>query len=123
LAFYTDGKILNRVPLIKGMVDSVSLSESGFKDIERSELDSERMEEAKALLQAILRDRSSWKGRGSHIKLVLLSGSNDDDTVRLPREIVNNKKDHRGRPTAFTQSQRYVSLAKLRVATVTSDLE
>jgi len=125
LAFYTNGRILTDVPHIRGVVESVSLTEAGFEDINRTRLDSEQMEEAKALLLAILRDKRALVGRSrrSQAKFVLLSAPNDDETLKLPREIANDKRDHRGRPTAFTQSQRYVSLSKLQQATVTSELE
>jgi len=125
LAFYTNGRILTDVPHIRGVVESVSLTEAGFEDINRTRLDSEQMEEAKALLLAILQDKRALVGRSrrSQAKFVLLSAPNDDETLKLPREIANDKRDHRGRRTAFTQSQRYVSLAKLQQATVTSELE
>jgi hypothetical protein len=123
LAFYTEGRILIHIPRIRAIIESVSLNDAGFEEIKRTELTSQQMEQARALLQALLRDPGALLGRRRQAKFVLLSGPTDDETVKLSREVVNNKRDHRGRPTAFTQSQRYVSLSRLRQATTTSELE
>jgi len=123
MAFYSGGKILRYIPRIKGIIESVRLNGSGIEEIRKSDLDPAARAEAEALLNAILRDKRLWTGRGNPSKFVLLSGPDDGETIRLRHEIPNNKRDFRGRPTAFTQGARYVSLATLQRANLTSELE
>jgi len=59
---------------------------------------------------------------GETYQVVLLSAPDDPETQRLAAPIPNNLKSESGRVTAFTQNQRYVSLASLKKAKTTSDL-
>lgn len=59
---------------------------------------------------------------GAEHKVFLLSPPSDDATIRLAAPVRNNLQTASGRPLAFTQGQRYVPAAALRVATRTSDL-
>jgi hypothetical protein len=59
---------------------------------------------------------------GGRNKVFLLSAPDSPDTVTLGEGIPNNLIASTGRPTAYTQGQRYVSLEKLRLAKSTSDL-
>jgi len=60
---------------------------------------------------------------GMIAKVVLLSAPDDPRTVRLPQPVKNDKKSRSGKGVAFTQWQKYVSLAKLKEAATTSLLE
>ena len=53
---------------------------------------------------------------------MLLTGSDDPETVRLDGPIVNDVKAASGRAWAWTLSQRYTRLERLREATTTSQL-
>ena len=51
-------------------------------------------------------------------------GPSDDETIKLEKPIVNDKKDKNGKPTPFTFGQpRYVTLKSLEEASRTSELE
>ncbi len=52
-----------------------------------------------------------------------LTPPNAPDTVDLGRSVRCDKKDKNGSPAPYTMKHRYVSLAALRAAKVTSDLE
>jgi len=59
---------------------------------------------------------------GETYQVVLLSKPDDPRTQKLNHPIPNDSKSRSGRITAFTQKQRYVSLASLKRAKTTSDL-
>ena len=59
---------------------------------------------------------------GVEYQVFVLSGPDHPLTVRLEEPIVNDLRSASDRPTAFTQSQRYVRLDNLRSAKRTSDL-
>ena len=61
---------------------------------------------------------------GQAFKVMFLSGPSDDETIKLEKPIVNDKKDKNGKPTPFTFGQpRYVTLKSLEEASRTSELE
>lgn len=63
--------------------------------------------------------------KGEECMVLLLSGPQDTGTVVLEAPVINDKVTVSGRPWAWTMSQSYVSLAKLRTSGVrtTSELE
>lgn len=70
--------------------------------------------------------RAGARPEGTPGDVFLLSGPNDPDTVHLPRRILNDTKSARsGRPCAWVQGQRYVSMTALTQPGVefTSDLD
>ena len=75
-------------------------------------------------LGAVVEGSIQSRGRreGEEYKVVLLSAPDDPQTERLPAPILNDMTSQSGRPTAFTQNQRYVSLQRLKAARTTSDL-
>ena len=120
IAFYHTGKILRHVPTIRGNVKGVNLGLEGVAELEQRNLSSSLLESATRLLQRLLDDNR--KGR-REVQFVFLSGPDDPATIDLRGEVMNDKRDKHGRPTAFVQSQRYVSLRRLRAARTTADLE
>jgi hypothetical protein len=60
---------------------------------------------------------------GRAYKVMILSAPDSSDTLRLPEAIRNDKTSQTGKTTAFTMSQRYVSLEKLLRAKYTSEVE
>lgn len=59
---------------------------------------------------------------GKTYKVLLLSHPDSPETIRLDGPIVNDLVSTSGRPTAFTQNQRYVELSALKKARKTSEL-
>ena len=61
---------------------------------------------------------------GQTRKVLFLSRPEEDETVKLERAIINDKKDKNGKPTPFTFGQpRYVTLESLYRASTTSELD
>jgi hypothetical protein len=59
---------------------------------------------------------------GNAYKVVFLSAPDSPETLKLVHPIPNDLTSKAGKPTAFTQNQRYVSSGRLKVAKTTSDL-
>jgi hypothetical protein len=59
---------------------------------------------------------------GTSYKVFLLSAPDDPQTIHLENPILNNLRSASGRPSAFTQGQRYARLVDLVKARHTSDL-
>jgi hypothetical protein len=68
--------------------------------------------------------RAGTREEGKQYQVFLLSGPEDQDTVRLAQPIINDVLSASGRPWAWTMGQRYVSLTSLTQpgVTVTSAL-
>ena len=77
----------------------------------RADLDESR----KAQLRAL--SSSQWSDKA---KIIFLSSLDSPDTLILPHDIVNNLTSNAGRPIAFTQGQRYISLSRLEKAPKTT---
>jgi hypothetical protein len=108
MAFYTKNKIDIRVPKILGQIEAISRDEID-KRTDLSEFNRARL---RTLLLIVDTPRSEeWSKR--KFKIVFLSPSDSPDTLVLPYDIVNNLTSGSGRGTAFTQSQRYISLSRL----------
>lgn len=119
MAFYVGGRIQPLVPRIKSMVESVDMSEpEQFESLEASQ-----RKLAKELRGRIDRHKQGHEF-GQAFKVMFLSGPSNDETIKLEKPIVNDKKDKNGRPTPFTFGQpRYVTLKSLKAASRTSELE
>ncbi|MGE0820741.1 MAG: hypothetical protein AB7G75_04570 [Candidatus Binatia bacterium] len=72
------------------------------------------------LIEQIL--RREQREEGTVCKIFLLSPPDDADTIHLDGPILNNLCSASGRPSAFTQGQRYVRLADLMKAKNTAEL-
>lgn len=132
LAFYHDSIIDKVVPEILGYIDSVELVEDGFKDADVVLLSGTREgleKQFEDMIDVIKKnDGKQYKHfarkYGTFNKVIFLSSKeNDDRTVKLEKEIENNKKSYSRKNVAFVYKQRYTSLVKLQNAETTSDLE
>jgi len=116
LGFYADGAIQPLIATIRDRQPSVVLSadeagrrraagEAGLADV----------------IEAVL--RAGTRVPGQSYGVFVLSGPDDTDTVRLDNAIRNDTTAESGRVWAWTLSQRYTSLSKLRSgARLTSQL-
>jgi len=118
MAFYRQNKIDRRIPKILGHIEAISRDEietrTDLTDSDRARL--------RTLLRKMEPARSEeWSKR--KFKIVFLSPPDSPDTLVLPDDIVHKSPTGSGRGTAFTQGQRYVSLARLeKEPKTTSDL-
>ena len=117
LGFYANGEIKPLVPRIKSEIESIDLRDQEKID----ELDEQQKEYAEKLKEKI-DSKGWWHAFGQPFHLMFLSGPDDEETVRLPNPVRNDKKGRNGKGTAFTQSFTYVNLDKLKVARTTGGL-
>ena len=108
LAFYSSGQIQTIVPQIIDIHDSVEFKQGHHQG---------RLGEVVDLMV-----KDGRREEGKRFKVILLSAPNDPETQHLDEPIVNDLRSDSGRVTAFTQNQRYVSLASLKKAHKTSEL-
>ena len=108
MAFYTGGAIQTLVPTILETLDEVLFEPEAHKGALGALVD--------RMLSVGVRET------GQLYKVVMLSPPDDTRTLKLERKIENDLKADSGRPTAFTQNQRYVAEEKLRKARTTSEL-
>ena len=71
-------------------------------------------------MKKLLDDES--RDEGTSYKVMMLTAPDDPKTIHLDGPVVNDLESDSGRPTAFTQNQRYVSLERLKKAKGTSGL-
>ena len=119
MAFYVGGKIQPLVPRIKSVVESIDMAQPE---------QFESLEDSQKRLAKELRERIDCQKQGHEFgqafKVMFLSGPSDDETIKLEKPIVNDKKDKNRKPTPFTFGQpRYVTLKSLEEASRTSELE
>ena len=108
MAFYVQNKIDRRIPKILGQIEAIS----GDEIETRTDLTDSERARLRTLLKKMEPARSEeWSKR--QFKIVFLSSPDSSDTLVLPDDIVNDSTTGSGRGTAFTQGQRYVSLARL----------
>jgi hypothetical protein len=105
IGFYSQGRIYPLVPKILATHERVEFQ---FK---------RHPGELGKLVDRLLKETP--RSAGKSYKVLFLSAPDDKQTVRLEQPIVNDLTTEDGRTTAFTQNQRYVSLAALRKATKT----
>jgi hypothetical protein len=107
-AFYADKRIQRQVPRIEESHEHVVFTR-GKNDGRLGEL-----------VNRMLAD--GVREPGVAYKVLLLSAPDSSNTIKLKQPIDNDLKAETGRPIAFTQGQRYVSLKQLQNAKTTSDL-
>lgn len=108
LGFYSQGKVYPLVPRILQTIDNVEFSLGRYSgDLGR-------------VVDALL--TNSTRQQGQVYKVMLLSPPTSEDTVTLAAPVSNDIVADSGRSWAFTLSQRYVSLERLKKAKVTSEL-
>lgn len=109
-AFYVGGRIQRKVPKVVCVHEHV-LFEKGqqFED-----------DHLRHVVERLLEKES--RRPGTEQKVILLTDPDEADTIELPRMVVNDLVSANGRPIAFTQGQRYVSLERLLKADRTSQL-
>lgn len=108
IAFYKDGAIQPFVPQVEAWHENVVVG-SDHKD-----------KRLRDLMDRLLADKK--RDEGVRHKVLLLSSTNSNETIKLKDAVQNNLRAESGRPIAFTQGQRYVSLESLLNAKTTSDL-
>lgn len=101
MAFYSDRMIHKYVPRILGVQDSLPLTESAIGTL-RPDL----RPHAENLIRLLLTKRSNRIGETR--KVVFLSRLEDQDTLKLHQDILNDL------PAAFVQGQRYLPIDWLR---------
>src|SRR5260370_3300830 len=112
IAFYSNNEIHPFVPLIQGQYDEV-VFERGKNSGRLGELVDQALKGS---------ERDYWPYKWSVHKVFLLSAPDAPETVKLKEPIENDLTSSTGVRTAFTQSQRYVSLEALEKARHTSQL-
>jgi hypothetical protein len=116
LGFYADGAIQPRIARIRSHLLSVP-----FTAEEAERLAQEGDREVSNLITDLLAKGARTEGQ-SH-SVFELSGADAEQTVRLDQPIVNDTKSASGKTWAWTLSQRYTSLDRLRSgARLTSQL-
>jgi hypothetical protein len=108
IAFYNSGKIEPLVPAILESRPAVRF-ERGLHDGWLGELVVRMLD-------------MGFKEEGESYKVFRLSKPDEPNTLKLAHPIENDLTSESGRPVAFTQNQRYVSLEKLKKAKFTSEL-
>lgn len=110
LGFYSEGKINQNIPKVLGQVEDVMLSREG---IQNNNLDKSTQNRLFKLIESL--ERVDERGRlGSNHKVFFLSSKDSEDTLKLNNDIMNDTTSVNGDNIAFTQSQRYISLSKLK---------
>jgi hypothetical protein len=115
--FYTDGAIQPLIPCIRSHYPAVAFT----RDEAAARLTAGETQLAR-LIERNLNNPARGRTEGDAWGVILLSGPNDPDTVRLNGPIMNDVKAASGRTWAWTLGQRYTRLEQLRVATRTSEL-
>jgi hypothetical protein len=115
LGFYADGAIQALVPKILARYPSIALS---FEEA------ATRRASGDAVLADLIEQLIARGNRvaGESYGILLLTGPDDLETVRLSQPVANDTRTAAGRTWAWTLSQRYTSIDKLRGARLTSEL-
>lgn len=113
--FYANGAIQALVPRINAHHPSVL-----FSHAEATQRRAAGEHEVADLIEAML--EGGLRSDGDAYGVLLLSGPDDGDTVRLDAPITNDTTTVSGKPWGWTLSQRYTRLDLLQKATVTSEL-
>jgi hypothetical protein len=126
MAFYHNGIIDRRIPNILGYINNVVLSKYRLGDpapcMVMVGTDSEELNYRFFNLIGSMRSNSDFRLQHS-IRIIFLSSEQDKRTQFLGREIPNDKLSKSNKVIRFVQSQKYVSLSRLRTAQSTSELE
>jgi hypothetical protein len=116
VGFYADGAIQREIPRIVHRRDGVVFSHEEAKRLSGSEDESDR--DIAGLIERLLKQNKRTEGR---FQVFLLTASDDSDTLKLRRPVSNTKRSVRGKVTAWTQKQRYVSSEHLAQNPSTTD--
>ncbi len=108
MAFYSFGQVYPLVPKILESHNHVEFDPSKQKG------------KMKTLIDTVL--KNTTRKEGTAYKVMFLSAPDSPDTLKLEAPIPNDLTSKTGRPTAFTQNQRYISTERLITAKATSDL-
>jgi hypothetical protein len=109
IAFYTGNEIKPEIPSILARRDHVSIDRATARSLQAS---ASRADAAIGeLVERLICD--GVLGEGDVQQMFLLSPANDVRTVRLRGPIHNASVGRRGQRIAWTQGQRYASLAEL----------
>lgn len=109
MAFYTQGQIFPLVPKIREIHHNVEMTPEKHKG------------ELRALINRLLIE-TPRREKGQANKIMFLSAPNSPETVVLGGPIKNDIVAESGKTIAYTQSQRYTSLERLRAVMKTSEL-
>jgi hypothetical protein len=111
IAFYHDGMIDRHIAKVVGNpIESVILSHEGLrKDVGVDGVTKRKLGNLVDQLKKTKSDRY-----GTESKVIFLSSSDSSETMILATDVRNNLTNDSGRPQAFTQGQRYVSLLNLQ---------
>ena len=145
LAFYYKGAIQKEVPKILAYCDEINLNNIDLNAIEIINIKKKGVHTSKkpfvfykqgdfpdyTIIKRLIDLKN--KIRSSSVpkielaisnKVIILSEKKDSKTIQLDKEVVNDitAKENDKILAAFVQNQRYVSLAKLKIASKTSDL-
>ena len=127
MAFYTNNEVKPKIAKILCEIESITLKDTSHVqslEVEKRKFVNQLMEiwESKDKIPQKIRENFE-----SHLaqpaRWMFLSGPDDEETVKLSKAIANDLKGQGGKPTAFTQNRRYVTLESLEKAQTTSDLE
>jgi hypothetical protein len=105
--FYYRGSIQSKIAKIRDYHPAVT-----FTRTEAARLRDAGEHELADLIEQVLTDGARVEGDAHGV--MLLSAPDDGDTTRLHAPIVNDTKTEAGRPWAWTLSQRYTRLDRLR---------
>lgn len=115
--FYADGEIKQLISRIRERCPAVV-----FTPAEVVRLRANGEGEVAGLIALGLDDPDDGQAEGDSCGVVLLTGPDHPDTVKLEGPIVNDVKASSGRAWAWTLAQRYTRPDSLQNATTTSDL-
>jgi hypothetical protein len=111
LGFYRMGAIDRQIAkILTPPIESIVLTEEGVQNCEG--LDPVISAKLQDLVDKLHNDNSNRYG--DTMKLFFLSAHDSTETISLTQDIKNDLVNAEGRPYAFTQGQRYVSLADLK---------
>lgn len=124
LAFYAQGEIQPIVPEILEKHEKVVLERGKYTGLLGETVDKMLDLASKEVGDESWEDGGVQKFAAGDVRqVVLLTAPADPRSVKLARSVMNDKKAKSGASTAFTMGQRYVSLAKLKQAKTTTELE
>jgi len=111
MAFYERGKIRRVVPRVRGLVDSLNLRQPDWGD----SIESPEIKKLAEQLRERIENANRWSEFDGDFKFAFLSEPDGDDTVKLQKEIENDKRSQGGKTVAFTYGKpRYFALGVLQ---------
>ena len=124
IAFYNEGKIMQKVPKILKAVNEVVFGEKGYFEVRSNDWSQSDEEKFGEKMKEVVKKSigSSLYNVGEGHKVLLLTGPEEEGTITIKNEIKNDSVDKNGAPIAFVLKHRYTSLEKLMRAENTSDL-